>query len=54
MLIPDPGCQKATEYFDSIPEDGGEEYLLLLAAIETHKQQTTKHDPECFTQRAIN
>jgi hypothetical protein len=54
----DPGCEKATQCFDEInriPEDQRTEDLFAFAMIvETHKQGSQPHSPDCFMNRKIN
>ena len=54
QVIPDPGCEKATEMYDKIqnnPDEANELTHLLVAA---HQDATSDHSPDCFMSRPVH
>ncbi len=49
----DPGCEITTRIFDKLAkkEKYTEAHGPALLAVETHKEHTKNHTPECFVNR---
>lgn len=54
----DPGCERATKFHDEIsqiPEEQlDESHFALCLAIESHKEHTHAHTPDCFVNRQVH
>ncbi|MBM2820477.1 MAG: hypothetical protein HW405_237 [Candidatus Berkelbacteria bacterium] len=54
----DPGCQKATLIFDEVSgipkEDLDASHMAPWLIVETHREHTTKHPPDCFVNRPVH
>lgn len=54
QVIPDPGCEKATEMFDKIQKNPDEANELTHLLVAAHQDGINDHSPNCFLSRPVH